>query len=207
MEVKIVEIINIEMISEDIKIFTLNHRFDYSTAGGYVLISNDGIKPKPFSISSGDGDILKLMIKKVGNFTKILFDKKVGDTIYLANKVYRTKFPNKLDESTCLISMGVGLAPMLSYENDDNYANSIHIHSCRYEHEIIDFNIPSHTYCTRTIKDNTELVSFGRRIDIDKIGEYGSYLVCGSKAFAESTKKALIEKYPNATIYTEGFGG
>ena len=106
MEYKKYKIKNIKRISDILAIFTLNGTIDFSSSQ-FVFLQIPDIGEKPFSILSGNP--IKFLIRKRGIFTEALFDKKVGESIFLRGP-YGKQSPKPNKKKVCIVAGGTGFA-------------------------------------------------------------------------------------------------
>lgn len=127
-------ITQIKDLSPDTKLFRLNLRNFKFLPGQFVMASILGYGEGPFSITSSPTkkNYLELTIRKVGHLTNEIFNKKVGDEIFIRGP-YGNGFPlPKLkNKNLIVISGGCGLAPMRSiieyHLDDNNYFKNLQI--------------------------------------------------------------------------------
>ncbi len=106
MEYKEHKIIKRQEFGSDTLIVTLNGEWPYE-AGEYVFLWIPGVGEKPFSIAIDSP--LTFVIKLKGEFTKALFDLKVGDSLFIRG-LYGEPFEVKSHPKAILVAGGSGIA-------------------------------------------------------------------------------------------------
>jgi len=106
MEYKEHKIIKRQEFGSDTLVVTLNGEWPYE-AGEYVFLWIPGVGEKPFSIAIDSP--LTFVIKLKGEFTKALFDLKVGDSLFIRG-LYGEPFEVKSHPKAILVAGGSGIA-------------------------------------------------------------------------------------------------
>lgn len=102
----------LEVVQETpfVKTFTLDISLN-AQPGQFVNIWLPRIDEKPFSVAYDDGNTLKITFFAVGDFSKQLFEKQVGDKIGIRGP-YGTAYTWEKDTHLALVAGGYGAAPM-----------------------------------------------------------------------------------------------
>lgn len=123
----------IKDLTPDTKLFRLNLKNFKFLPGQFVMLSILGYGEGPFSITSSPtkNRHIDLTIRKVGRLTQAIFDKSVGDEVFIRGP-YGNGFPiTKLrGKNLIIISGGCGLAPMRSviqYQLGTNFFSNLQI--------------------------------------------------------------------------------
>lgn len=107
---EMVSIIDIVQETENVKTFTLNISL-HAQPGQFVNIWLPGIDEKPFSVAEDNGKTLKITFFSVGEFTKRLFECKIGDKIGIRGP-YGRYYVWEKGSTLALVAGGYGAAPM-----------------------------------------------------------------------------------------------
>lgn len=76
------------------------------TENGFPLLK------RPISVSFVEQDRIELTIKKVGQGTQLLFDKKVGDTIEVLGPLGNGFFLDDITKNSLIVGGGIGVSPV-----------------------------------------------------------------------------------------------
>lgn len=140
-------IVDIEYISDDVIILKLEGKMDFK-AGEFVFLWLPDVGEKPFSLCLTSP--ITFIIKKRGAFTEALFNKKVGDVVYIRG-LYGSPLILPKTKKAILVAGGTGLAllPSLAKQlkemNVDfsSYVGSS-LPSSNYKNNIIDEELTSY---------------------------------------------------------------
>jgi dihydroorotate dehydrogenase electron transfer subunit len=105
-----VKILDIKQENPSVKTFTLDISVG-GRPGQFVNLWIPRVNEKPFSIAFDDGRTLQLSIAKVGPFTELLFEKKVGDKVGIRGP-YGKVFMFGEEERVAVVGGGYGAAPL-----------------------------------------------------------------------------------------------
>ena len=100
------KILDIDYINSDVMVMKLDGKMDFM-AGEFVFLWLPSIGEKPFSLCLSSP--ITFIIKKRGAFTKALFEKKVGDLVYIRG-LYGKPLTLPKTQEAILISGGTGIA-------------------------------------------------------------------------------------------------
>lgn len=182
-------------------------------------------KGKEYSISSEPSEeILNITVKRVGDFSKFITDKKVGDILF-GSSPFGYFYSEKEDVDVVFIAGGIGIAPLRSmlveYLRDDKKRNIDLFYSNKTLQDIVFkdeldrlcleykniFNV--HYYLTKENIVGQNIRS--GRIPIDDIlkakrTKTAEFFICGSREFVQSYYNLLISAgIPYSNIFTEEF--
>jgi len=156
----------------------------------------------PFSIASkGDNLELKIVVKKLGDFTKKMIYLKPGDKVSIEGPYGRFNFKNHENRNQIWLGSGIGVVPFLGMAEDlDQNFKVDFYYTEREERDFVGINI------LKRAEENSKNFRFipwisGKkgRIDIHKIKELSrnfldkEFLLCGSPGFKESIINQLLE--------------
>lgn len=193
-------------ISENIKEFTIKpEKITSYEPGQFLQFSLDNIdastywsESRTFSIASYGRDYIKLIIKKVGKYTKRIFEElKEGSKVTIKYAYGDFLLPFDCDDGIVCIAGGTGISPILSFidklKEDDELDKIKLFYSARNKEELIDYDniceiLPKdNVYFYVTRQDTKDERIINRRIDVDDIKNntnIDSYIyICGSNEF------------------------
>ena len=217
-------------------VITLKFRLDKNDKpcfipGQYVIVyikGQLGPEGKAYTISSIPGDrFLAITVKKIGRFSTMLHELKIGATITMEGpKGYF--YPEKNDREIVFLMAGIGITPFLSIIRDYAENNLLKdkkiclFYSNRTKEDVIFFNelnkfsednknTKIFYHLTRQkIKD--KYIKEFDRIDIKsikkKIVDLGNknYFICGPIRFVLDIRRALLDEgVEECKIHTESF--
>jgi predicted ferric reductase len=219
------EIVGKKMLMDNIIDFTFktkNKAMPYR-AGQFVFISfNNRYLPReihPFSISSGErGDVFKLTIKILGDYTASLKNVKIGDTAVVEGPFGRFGYDNFKNKKQVWLGAGIGVAPFIGMLEE--------LAKNRGEGYDVDFY-----YCTKDMIEQNAIKDLMEKMkSLDKFSfiphcstEHGwinagfisshskdfkerDFLVCGPPSLMKSIRKQLRDAgVRNNKIHTEEF--
>ena len=140
-------IVDIEYISDDVIILKLEGKMDFK-AGEFVFLWLPDVGEKPFSLCLTSP--ITFIIKKRGAFTEALFNKKVGDVVYIRG-LYGSPLILPKTEKAILVAGGTGLAllPSLAKQLKEMSVNIVSyvgssLPSSNYKNNIIDEELTSY---------------------------------------------------------------
>ena len=141
-------IVDIEYISDDVIILKLEGKMDFK-AGEFVFLWLPDVGEKPFSLCLTSP--ITFIIKKRGAFTEALFNKKVGDVVYIRG-LYGSPLILPKTEKAILVAGGTGLAllPSLAKQLKEMSVNIV---------SYVGSSLPSSNYKNNVIDE--ELASYG----------------------------------------------
>ncbi|MCK4654406.1 MAG: hypothetical protein KAU01_08170, partial [Candidatus Cloacimonetes bacterium] len=84
----------IEDETKDIRTYTFNYRFD-AKPGQFIMLTDFEGGEKPFSISDCTKDEFSITVKRIGEFTSRLFQKRVGDYVSIRGAFGSSFFVSK----------------------------------------------------------------------------------------------------------------
>ena len=99
----------IETETKDIKTFTFQHQLD-AKPGQFIMITDFEGGEKPLSVSDCTTDEFSITVKKIGEFTSRLFQKKEGDFISIRGAFGSSFFVSK--GKVLLVGGGYGTIPL-----------------------------------------------------------------------------------------------
>jgi predicted ferric reductase len=186
----------------------------------YIKMNNLG-EAHPFSILEYDefSNKLKFGIKKLGKYSTLLANAKVGDIHYLDGPFGEFTIEGQNDEPKVILAGGIGITPFFElvqqYGNNDTflfYANK-NLDTALYRdkfkellksnyYDFIDESVPlkSNVFC--------ELISANKIKELLKNSNISSlnYFICGSPGFTKSMINCLKSlSVPRNKIYIEEF--
>jgi predicted ferric reductase len=159
-------------------------------------------EPHPFSIASeSNSQIIKIFIKKLGDFTEKLNNLKVGDEVSLEGPYGKFNFKNFESKNQIWLAAGIGITPFLGMidelkENPDYKIDLLYTFKDNY---IIDKEVLDKISRIKNLKFLPWNSQKRGRIKIGKIIEiYGSLkdkeiLICGPLQFKEEIIRGLKE--------------
>ena len=140
-------IVDIEYISDDGIILKLEGKMDFK-AGEFVFLWLPDVGEKPFSLCLTSP--ITFIIKKRGAFTEALFNKKVGDVVYIRG-LYGSPLILPKTEKAILVAGGTGLAllPSLAKQLKEMSVNIVSyvgssLSSSNYKNNVIDEELASY---------------------------------------------------------------
>lgn len=140
-------IVDIEYISDDVIILKLEGKMDFK-AGEFVFLWLPDVGEKPFSLCLTSP--ITFIIKKRGAFTEALFNKKVGDVVYIRG-LYGSPLILPKTEKAILVAGGTGLAllPSLAKQLKEMSVNIVSyvgssLSSSNYKNNVIDEELASY---------------------------------------------------------------
>lgn len=141
-------IVDIEYISDDVIILKLEGEMAFK-AGEFVFLWLPDVGEKPFSLCLTSP--ITFIIKKRGAFTEALFNKKVGDVVYIRG-LYGSPLILPKTEKAILVAGGTGLAllPSLAKQLKEMSVNIV---------SYVGSSLPSSNYKNNVIDE--ELASYG----------------------------------------------
>ena len=142
------KIIGIEYISDDVIVLKLEGKMNFK-AGEFVFLWLPDVGEKPFSLCLTFP--VTFIIKKRGAFTEALFNKKVGDMVYIRG-LYGSPLILPKTEKAILVAGGTGLAllPSLAKQLKEMSVNIV---------SYVGSSLPSSNYKNNVIDE--ELASYG----------------------------------------------
>lgn len=219
-------ILNIKKETEDVSTLTLSSDGPFLThiAGQIVTIYFED-KGKEYSISSAPSEnCVNLTVKKVGTFSELITNKKVGD-ILLGSQPYGYFYTESVDTDLIFVAGGVGVAPFRSMIVQNLHLNPKRkIHLFYSNKKLKDFIFKSefddlalkyknyfnvYYYLTKDISCG-ENIKFGRIATSDILEKNNSnkaeFFICGSMDFVRSYHNLLcLGGIPESSIFTEEF--
>jgi len=108
-KVKRTKILKIKEEAPDILTFRVQNKLGGIEPGQFIFLSINTVGEAPISVSSINEDYIELTVKKLGLVTTALFQKKVGDIVYIRGP-YGNCFPTA--KQYVLVAGGFGLAPL-----------------------------------------------------------------------------------------------
>ena len=193
-------------ISDDIKEYILKpEKMIAYEPGQFLQLSLDIVdasdywaESRTFSIASYGKDYLRLIIKKVGQYTARIFNELSSDSVVTIKYAYGDfLLPFDYDDGVVCIAGGTGISPILSFVDkleEDGELDKIKLfYSAKTKSSLIDYerlcNILEkenlNFYITRE-NSNDEIINLGR-INIEEISRNlnkNSYVyICGSNDF------------------------
>lgn len=201
-------------ISDDIKEYILKpEKLIAYEPGQFLQLSLDIVnasdywaESRTFSIASYGKDYLRLIIKKVGQYTTRIFDELSSGSVVAIKYAYGDfLLPFDYDDGIVCIAGGTGISPILSFidklEEDGDIDKIKLFYSAKTKSSLIDYerlcNILEkenlNFYLTRE-NTNIENINVGR-IDIEEISRNFSknsyFYICGSNDFISHFKSNL----------------
>ena len=201
-------------ISDDIKEYILKpEKMIAYEPGQFLQLSLDIVdasdywaESRTFSIASYGKDYLRLIIKKVGQYTTRIFNELSSGSVVTIKYAYGDfLLPFDYDDGIVCIAGGTGISPILSFvdklEEDGDIDKIKLFYSAKTKSSLIDFerlcNILEkenlHFYLTRE-KTNDKNINFGR-INIEEISrnlnKNSYFYICGSNDFISYFKSNL----------------
>ena len=117
----IMPIIDIIDEAQDIKTFKFDGKID-AKPGQFVLLWIPRVNLKPFGVSRQDDNSFSVTVSKIGDFTKELFEKKIGDKIGVQGPYGN---PFEIDKkNVVLVGGGYGAAPLAFLADELEKKNS-----------------------------------------------------------------------------------
>jgi len=182
-------------------------------SGQYVFLKifQKGIEkaPHPFSISGGDGSIIYLTIKGLGDYTKQLYSElKEGTAISLDGPYGHLDFEKGRDKQLW-IAGGIGITPFISYLKKHTADKTITLfYSFRGEEEAV-----YKDFLEKYQKDNPRFsVHFVDTAKSDRLHFDGFELeagtdvyICGPEKMIKQHSRYFKRHFKNARIFYEGF--
>jgi ferredoxin-NADP reductase len=201
------------------------------TSGQYLTVRLPGFEPpegKSYSISSSDKDaLLRLTVKELGSFSKVLSEHRVGDTL-TTSAPYGFFYPEQdVARHLVFIAGGIGITPVMSIIETltkNGYTQNMTLFYSNRTREDITFRealeslesvTPSlqifHHITREPVRDerHREGRLTGKSVlnSLPKDTQTTSdYFICGSIDFTKSLWRELRDAgIPATQLYTEGF--
>jgi predicted ferric reductase len=185
----------------------------------FVRFYNENLseEPHPFSIASKSGDlVLKIIVKKLGDFTERLEHLKHGDKVSIEGPYGRFHFKNYQGKSQIWIAAGIGIVPFLGMVEDLEKENDVKVdlyYTAKDESDFVAYemlyNASKNIKGLRFIPWNS---SKKGRITIEEIkrisGSFTNkeFFFCGPSAFKEAIiYKIIKEGVKKSDIHEEAF--
>jgi predicted ferric reductase len=186
----------------------------------YIRFYNEKLskEPHPFSIASKSGEnTIKIVVKKLGDFTNYLENLKVGEKVSIEGPYGRFNFRKYRDKDQIWIAAGIGITPFLGMAEDllniEKHGKIELYYTVRNEPEFIGYDKFS------KIASNIEGFSFvpwisnkNGRINVNVIKKFSGNLrdkevfICGPERFKESLIKQIVnEGTKKSSIHEEAF--
>lgn len=198
-------------------------------SGQYLTVQLPNFEPaegKSYSISSDEKEtVVRLTIKEMGSFSKMLYELKVGDTL-TTSAPYGFFYPEKSEEHELIfVAGGIGVTPCISIIETycrENYPKNISLFYSNRTIATVSFkkrldelqNIYKQFTVTHSI--TREIVPDAQYVRGRLSGTFitstaqnphiSDYFICGSIGFTKSMWKELRDSgIPSSQLYTEGF--
>lgn len=197
-------------------------------AGQYVALyfdEKESSQGKFYTISSSPAEkYVALSVKKIGQFSSLIHDLKVNDTIFLSGP-FGYFYPETEENSLVFLAAGIGVTPFLSIVKDyadrdikreiDLYYTNKTLKDIAFFQEVNKLAkkciLRIHYYLTRDTTKH-ELISGYERIKaVDIKRDLGAlnkrdYYICGPISFVTDMRKQLLAlKVKEKNIFTESF--
>ncbi|NTV23428.1 MAG: FAD-dependent oxidoreductase [Nanoarchaeota archaeon] len=182
--------------------------------GQYVMISEPGEKKHAFSIVSASGNKLRLVIKKLGDFTGRLSGLKQGHVFELVGPYGRFNLPTE-DKNIVFIAGGIGITPLYSmakFGQDNRKDLKMDLFYCVKARDMAAMADEVDSLESKNIHIHDIYTNDGSRLSIGKIKELVPdfksryYYICGPPPMMEDFRKNLtLEGIPDEHIRTEEF--
>lgn len=191
---------------------TLDEPLRYSHGQyAFLRVFQDGLEdaPHPFSISGGDGKMVTFTIKVSGDFTRDLHDKvQVGTKVALSPPFGHMDFahggPRQL-----WIAGGIGITPFLPYLKENEVTQDIDLFYSFRDKDAGVYADWLAAYAERNPHVAVHLVEFATSGNLDfsdyTLPEGAHIFMCGPLPMMKAYRSYFTEKYPGATITSEGF--
>lgn len=204
-------ITQIKNLTPDTKLFRLDLKNYKFLPGQFIMLSVLGYGEAPFSITSSPTKkkYIDLTVRKVGCLTKAVFDKKVGDEIYIRGP-YGNGFPLPMikGKNLIVIAGGCGLAPMRSIidyhiDNKNFFSNLQILYGARspqdilYQNEMTTWQKKAEVIVTVDKPDKSWRGNSGLITNLinSKIidAKNSAVIICGPPIMYENVIKKLLE--------------
>ncbi len=172
-------------------------------------------EPHPFSISSkSNSEFIKIVVRKLGDFTSSLEHLKVGDKVSIEGPYGRFNFKNYSHKNQIWLASGIGIVPFIGMAEDLSSEFQIDLYYVeKNENKFIGNStlreIEKRNKNFKFIPWTSEKMN---RLDVHKIKklsrtiENKEFLICGSPGFKEEITKQLInEGVKKSNIHEEVF--
>ena len=177
--------------------------------GQYIMVEIQGQEPlkRAYSIIECNGKSVSICVKKMGEFTKRLFEFSIGSSVEIYGPYGRFTLP-QLQSPLVFIAGGIGITPIYSMASSlikDGWAKDVCLfYSCKSKKEMCFYEqilswdksrIGAHLFFTEECID----VNCNRRLDVEEIRNHcadfqkSMYYICGPSNMIEDISQQLIQ--------------
>ncbi|OYT56477.1 MAG: hypothetical protein B6U68_03290 [Candidatus Aenigmarchaeota archaeon ex4484_14] len=196
-KLKRVKITKTKKEAPDTFTFRVQNKLGKIEPGQFVFVSINTVGEAPISVSSIQKKYIELTVKKLGLVTTALFQKKVGDSVYVRGP-YGNAFPKA--KQYILVAGGFGLAPLKALiEERPKNIKKLFYGACTYRDMIFKDELKNWQFAemiaekrTRGCRLATGLVT--DLIDKAKLSPVATVIICGPPIMLKFVAQALEKK-------------